>query len=483
MAKFGEASRSGLKAWEVREMPESVPIRKMIGPSAILLGASLGSGELILWPNLVSQYGFAIFWAAMLGILTQYFVNMEIERYTLATGETAVTGFCRLWGGWAPFFLVCNILGWLWPAWATGAGKFLEWTLALLFQSYPVQQGEQGYYLWYGMAMLIGCGLVLTLGPVVYRTMEKIQFVLVGLILIFVAILVGLIVRADTLAAMTETVTRFGHIPPGINTALFLTAVAYAGAGGSMNLCQSNWIRDKGYGMGAHIGRIVSPFTHEPEAVASTGYILNMDSEGMSRWKKWWKAANTEHFVTFFVLGALSIVLLSALAFATVHGTAEEQFAFLFQEGQVLAERIGPSMQIVFFLTGLAILLSTELAILDGMSRVGADIVKVNFLSQNENWTQNRLYFLILWSEIIFGCVVLLMWGERDVLGLFLIGGSLNGIQMFFYSALLFYINGFRLPAEIRTSKPRKVAMAWAALFYGFFALMLLRDLPGKIFG
>ena len=27
----------------------------------------------------------------------QFFLNLEIERYTLATGETAVTGFARLW--------------------------------------------------------------------------------------------------------------------------------------------------------------------------------------------------------------------------------------------------------------------------------------------------------------------------------------------------------------------------------------------------
>ena len=41
--------------------------------------------------------GAGVLWAGVLGLLTQYFINMEIERYTLATGETAVTGFPRLW--------------------------------------------------------------------------------------------------------------------------------------------------------------------------------------------------------------------------------------------------------------------------------------------------------------------------------------------------------------------------------------------------
>ena len=47
-----------------------------------------------------------------------------------------------------------------------------------------------------------------------------------------------------------------------------LGALAYAGAGGGQNLCQSNWIRDKGLGMGRHAPRIVSPLTGEPAAVA-----------------------------------------------------------------------------------------------------------------------------------------------------------------------------------------------------------------------
>ena len=50
-----------------------------------------------MWPYIASQVGLALLWGAAIGILTQWFINMEIERYTLATGETAVIGFTRLW--------------------------------------------------------------------------------------------------------------------------------------------------------------------------------------------------------------------------------------------------------------------------------------------------------------------------------------------------------------------------------------------------
>jgi hypothetical protein len=57
----------------------------------IAAGIGLASGEFILWPYITSQVGLVFLWAAVVGVVTQFFINMEIERYTLATGETALT--------------------------------------------------------------------------------------------------------------------------------------------------------------------------------------------------------------------------------------------------------------------------------------------------------------------------------------------------------------------------------------------------------
>jgi hypothetical protein len=46
---------------------------------------------------------------------------MEIERYTLATGESAITGFARFWKPWWWLFIVFALLQNFWPGWATGA--------------------------------------------------------------------------------------------------------------------------------------------------------------------------------------------------------------------------------------------------------------------------------------------------------------------------------------------------------------------------
>ena len=77
-------------------------------------------------------------------------------------------------------------------------------------------------------------------------------------------------------------------------------AIAYAGAGGGQNLCQSNWIRDKGFGMGQHVPRLTSPVTGEQEAdPTANGYTFPPDEQNLDRWRRWWKFANVEQALTF----------------------------------------------------------------------------------------------------------------------------------------------------------------------------------------
>jgi hypothetical protein len=102
------------------DLPEPVPLRRVLGPSVLLLAGAIGSGEFVLWPYITSQVGLTLVWLTLLGVMTQYFLNMEIERYTLATGETAVTGFTRLWKPWGLLFIIMTVVPWAWPGWATG---------------------------------------------------------------------------------------------------------------------------------------------------------------------------------------------------------------------------------------------------------------------------------------------------------------------------------------------------------------------------
>lgn len=458
-----------------RNLPPPLPLRRMIGPGIILAGLALGSGEFILWPYITYKSGFVFFWACLLGVVTQYFLNMEIARWTLATGESAVTGFARLHRAWAPVFLLLNIIPWMIPAWAVGAGQVANW---LVFD------GSQPYLTSFAIAGLVFCGAVLSAGPVVYETVERVQMFLVTLIVGLIGLLAVVLVRPDAVAAMAAGSVRFGfpELDADLTLPALLGALAFAGAGGTTNLGQSNYIKDKGYGMGCYIGRITSPITGKEEPIAEIGYHFPHTPENLDRWKQWWKAANVEHFLSFFCTCAVCLVLLTLISYSVFYqpdGTRQaqaEQFGddIQFVQGQAehIAQRIGPWGRTVFLLMGMAVLLTTEFGVLDVTSRISTDIVKVNFLPDNHRWTETRLYYVFLWGTILLGVLILLVGIQRveGSLVLFKLASSLNGAVMFLYSATLLWLNCRMLPPAVRMPRWRAAILVWAVGFFGLFS-------------
>jgi hypothetical protein len=168
-----------------RDLPEPRSVRHYLGASVILLATALGSGELILWPYITTQVGLALVWLSVLGITVQFFLNMEIERFTLVTGETAVTGFSRMWVGWSVVFILGAILPNTFPGWAASAAELFTFTFGLSEGAAPIV----------ATIFLISIALAVTLSPVVYQALEKVQSVLVAIILLFIAI--AIIIATD----------------------------------------------------------------------------------------------------------------------------------------------------------------------------------------------------------------------------------------------------------------------------------------------
>ncbi len=197
-----------------------------------------------------------LLWGAAIGIVTQWFINMEIERYTLATGETAIAGFSRLWRHWGLVFALMVYLANLWPGWAMSSATMLTYLVG-------------GNAVLIAIVMLIAIGAALTLAPVVYTMLERVQFLKVIAVVAFIVLAAVFVISREAWVQLPRGLLHVGEIPPQLGFALVMGAFAFAGAGGGQNLCQSNWIRDKGFGMGIYVPRLVSPVTGEEVAVAS----------------------------------------------------------------------------------------------------------------------------------------------------------------------------------------------------------------------
>ena len=83
----------------VREAPETfLGIIKELGPGLIVAGSIVGSGELIATTLTGAEAGFWLMWLIIIGCVIKVFAQLEIGRYTITTGKTALEGLSLLPG-------------------------------------------------------------------------------------------------------------------------------------------------------------------------------------------------------------------------------------------------------------------------------------------------------------------------------------------------------------------------------------------------
>jgi hypothetical protein len=458
-----------LPAPQVRDMPEE-PRRygRLIGPGIVAAGVGLASGEFILYPYIASQVGLVFIWAALVGLGTQYFLNMEIERYTLVTGETALTGFSRYWRHWGLVFALLTYFANLWPGWATSSATLVTYLVG----------GEPR---WIAIGMLLAIGLILTLAPVVYVALERAQMLKVAAVILLFVVAAVVAIGASAWSDLPQVVTRPRIPVEELGFALLLGALAFAGGGGGQNLVQSNWIRDKGFGMGSYVPRLVSPITGEPEAVPSTGYVFRPTAENLRRWRGWWRFANVEQLSTFVLITFVTITFTSLLAYSTVFGRDDvaNDISFIQTEGEVLGERVGSWFQYLFWGIGAFALFAAALGIVDYTSRLAADVIKTSY---SRSGNESKMYAVLVWGLVAIGIVVLLA-GFTQPLVLLVISAVVGGFMMFLYSGLLILINRRILPEPVRVRGVRLGALIWSILLFGTLSALTFRDQLGKLFG
>ncbi|MBI2065987.1 Nramp family divalent metal transporter [Candidatus Woesebacteria bacterium] len=455
-----------------KDLPEPLSLRKLIGPSFILLGLGFGSGELILWPYLSANFGMGIIWGALLGITFQFFINMEIERYVLVTGETVFVGLARKLKTLAPvWFIFSTLVPWMWPGIIASSATLLAHLFGIKYT--PLVP----------IALLIFIGLVLTLGPVVYKTQEVFQRTLILLGVPFIFALAFILAKPPDWQALAEGLIGKGQgywfLPAGISLATFLGAFAYAGAGGNLNLAQSYYVKEKGYGMGKFSGRITSILTGKEEKIRLEGVTFEPTPQNLSRFRLWWKRINIEHLLIFWATGAFSMIMLSLLSFTTVFGNPQgaEGIMFLLSEAGVIAQRTLPALGIIFLLVASAMLFSTQFSVLDATSRIMSENLAILSPKFFKIEKLPKFYYAFLWTQILAGTVIFSL-GITEPLTLIVIGAALNAMAMFVYSGLILVLN-HGLERPLRPSLARNLAVVVAFLFYGIFSLFtVIQNLP-----
>ncbi len=447
---------------EVKTLPPPPPFKKLLGPSFILLGLGLGSGEIILWPYLAANWGVGIAWGAVLGITFQYFINMEIERYSLARGESVFIGLARRWS-WVSYWLIFSTLvGFGWPGIIASS--------AFLFAS--IFGGNSTII---AISLLILIGLILSFGKYIYTTVEKFSQIIICIGVPSVFILTLYLARGADWGLLAQGIIGKGQdywfLPGGISLGSFLAAFAFSGAAGNLNLTQSSYIREKGYGMGFFTEKIKGLFAGGKQQVNLNGFEFHPTPENVSLFRAWWKAVNREHLLVFYITGACTMLCLILLSYTTTFGLPGngEGIRFVVNEARVIGERTWPIIGTLFAAAMGLMLFSTQFSVLDSTSRIASENYAARAMKRGQNPAISRLYYLFLWAQILFGIVVFGS-GFKEPLTLLILGAVINAVCMFVHIALVNILNYRELPREIQPHLFRRVMIIIAFIFFGIFS-------------
>lgn len=441
------------------------------GPGAVLVGLSIGAGEIVLWPWITTKFGAAMVWAAALGVFLQLWVNIEIGRWAIVTGEAPYTGFARVWMGFIYALLFVGFVTLFLPGWARISGAALK---ALLFGP----DGPGPDWLWTGLTF-VAVGLVLFGPKVMYRAVERITiglvvFMTLGLIL--VAMQVGTL---EAVAEMARGLVNFGHIEldDEFPFSRFFGAVVFAGAGGAGNLWYAFYLRDKGIGMGARVPTLTNPLRGGADTDTPTGYTYPETEPNRRAFKDWLRWVVLDQTLYFWLLNSLTMFLFmfGALCVLRPLGVVPTEGRIIWDESLILGEALGSFGRYLYLLIGMAALFSTQLVAVDGGARVWAYILRTCFRF-GQRVDQARLYAPFAVVFMLAGTGSTWFFERFAVTGLSFIFNAalLGGFSMAMYVPLMLYLNLRYLPVSARPGLVCIAMMLVASGVYGSFALYSL---------
>lgn len=451
---------------EQKNLPKPPRLRHAIGVGIVITGLAMGTGELIIWPHLIVKNGLSILWLAMFGILAQVFLNIEISRYAIATGESFFTSSARIFKRIPFFWLIAALILYMWPGWASATGTILN----ALF-------GVGGHIFWGWFSLLLVFVLTFT-GKYAYDILEKILKISVPIFFILLVIISFKNISPSLFVEALKGVVSFGIIPVGVDMQTLFGAIVFAGAGGMLNLCVSLWYRDKNFGMGAYAAKITNPITGKPEAVSPAGFTFNPSlDENFVNWKSWLKFMRIDQVVIFGFFGFLTLFLLSVNAYAvlSVSGHIPEGLNVATYQAEIFSESWGVVGAKLYLIMAFLMLFSVMWTVIDALSRIISDIVHTNakigpnvqYFKMFSRFSIHHLYYLCVSIVILIGAVLLPF---NQPLNWLVLAGVLGGAVMFIYTPLILFLNNFRLDKKLRPSFITNAFLIVITLFYGYFS-------------
>jgi hypothetical protein len=479
-------SRPPLAVTDLPEPEEVFQVRRIglrelfayvVGPSLIALGISIGSGEWLLGPQAVGQFGFVgVGWVILVSAVLQTFYNVESARYVVATGESPVVGWGRVPPGfllWVPLSVFVVIFAFIAGGWAASAGQGLY----TLVHGETAASGAEEPRLW-AIALLVVVFAIAASARRISRALELANWVMVGSILVSLVLIDLFVVPWGLWWDGIRGFFTPAAPPDGITATQLGGLAGFTALASGLNWYVMGHYRDKGYGMGYRSG-FISGLRGERRELAAVGFTFPEDAANTRRWRRWYRLLLTDMWGVFFIGAMLGMLLPTILMAHAVEQTGERPSTASVPTfvATALDQEYGRGLFYLALVIGVLILFSTQLGIFEAMVRVTTDAAhgtspRLRRLLEGD---PRRFYYPFMLALLVVIAVIL-----HFALPVNLVNWSANmsNLGALIYPFLLVYLNS-RLPRPARPRPWHYVLLAANVVFFGFFFVNFVADLVG----
>jgi manganese transport protein len=365
---------------EIEEPPATVlGILRRIGPGVALSASIVGSGELIATTTLGAQVGYAALWVIVLSCLVKVFVQIELGRYSIATGETGLEAFNRLPG---PRWHI-NWVVWLWAVLVActlmQVGAMfggISQVLNLVLPAVPVNVWVV-FFTALTILLLLGGG---------YERIERFAALKAAVFTLITFTCALLLVRQPQYFSWSSVAEGFAFQMPGQGMATAVAVFGITGVGATELFVYPYWCVEKGY------ARFTGPQGDR------------RDPNWQRRARGWIRVMQVDAFASL-VLYTLVTVAFYMLGAGILHGmglvpAASDMIQVL---SNIYTQTLGGWSVWLFYIGAIIILYGTVFAATAAHSRLYADMMRLLGLFERKDYPARQRYrrvFLFLLALI-----------------------------------------------------------------------------------
>jgi Mn2+/Fe2+ NRAMP family transporter len=393
---------------------------RYLGPGLILSASIVGSGELIATTTLGAQAGFALLWLVIISTLVKVAVQVELARWTIATGKPALTGYNEV----PPRF---GRIGWVNVLWAVLAlvkflqlGGIIGGTALACSILLPIGGDPLAFVSLLFWTSVLAVGSIALLYSNRYSLIERGAFVLVVVFSI-----------VTVLIALGLPITPFAYDAADIGSGLtFLIPVGALGAalamfgitgvGADEITFYTYWCLEKGY------ARWAGPNDGSEEWVRrANGWIRVMYKDALVSW-----VVYTFGTLAFYVMGA---------AVLNPQGLLVEGNEMITTLSRVYTDVLGEWASVIFLVGAIAVLGSTMWGAIPSWARMYVNwLATVGVLDWHDGVVRTRwIKGFTVALPLLWGVVYL--WIQSPVI-MIQIGGVMTGVFLVAVVIAVYYL-------------------------------------------